>query len=154
MQFHKFCDACFSSRKEKSSADDSAALDDVPAAVREQNQIRKLTVLKKKIAQLGSVKNKKKREALLQEANALLVDMADAPVKKNKKNKIEDEEEQEAGVAELPVDTHATSEMPISSPKPKPKKKKTAQNDELDRTLAHCTVQRFVGCSVPSNFAL
>jgi hypothetical protein len=57
-------------------------------------------------------------------------------------------------LAELPVDTHAASDMPISSPNPKPKKKKTAQNDELDRTLAHCTVQRFVGCSVPSNFAL
>ena len=42
-------------------------------------------VLKKKMAQLGSVKNKKKREALLHEANALLVDMADAPVKKNNK---------------------------------------------------------------------
>jgi hypothetical protein len=36
VHFHKFCDACFSSRKEKSSADDSSALDDVPAAVREQ----------------------------------------------------------------------------------------------------------------------
>ena len=80
--------------------------------------------------------------------------MADAPVKKNKKNKIEDEEEHEAGLAELPVDTHATSDMPISSPNAKPKKEKTAQNDELDRTLAHCAVQRFVGCSVPSNFAL
>jgi hypothetical protein len=79
--------------------------------------------------------------------------MADAPVKKNKKKQIdEDEEEHEAGLTELPVDTHATSDMPISSPKPKPKKKKTAQDDELDRTLAHCTVQRFAGCSVPSNF--
>ena len=83
--------------------------------------------------------------------------MADAPVKKNKKNKIEDEEEHEAGLAEFAVDgvnAPATSDMPISSPKPKPKNKKTAQDDELDRTLAHCAVQRFVGCSVPSNFAL
>jgi hypothetical protein len=103
------------------------------------------------MAQLNSVKNKQKREALLHEANALLVEMADAPVKKNKK-KI-NEEEHEAGLAELPVDTLATSDMPISSPKSKPKKKKTAQ-DELDRTLAHCTVQRFAGCSVPSNYAL
>jgi hypothetical protein len=104
------------------------------------------------MAQLNSVKNKKKRESLLHEANTLLVDMADASVKKNKK-KI-NEEEHEAGLAELPVDTHATSDMPISSPKPKPKKKKTAQDDELDRTLAHCAIQRFVGCSVPSNFTL
>ena len=37
--FHKFCDACYSSRKEKSSAEnDSSALDDVPATVREQNR--------------------------------------------------------------------------------------------------------------------
>jgi len=93
----------------------------------------------------------------VQQANALLADMADAPVKKNKKNKIEDEEEHEAGLAEFAVDgvnAPATSDMPISSPKPKPKNKKTAQDDELDRTLAHCAVQRFVGCSVPSNFAL
>ena len=56
VHFHKFCDACFSSRKEKSSADDSSALDDVPAAVREQNHNRKLTVLKKtkKMAQICS----------------------------------------------------------------------------------------------------
>ena len=79
--------------------------------------------------------------------------MADAPVKKNKKNKIE-EEDHEAGLAELTVDAPATGDLPIPSPKPKPKKKKTAQDDELDRTLAHCTVQRFAGCSVPSNFAL
>jgi hypothetical protein len=32
------------------------------------------------------------------------------------------------------------------------KRKKTAQDDELDRTLAHCTFQRFVGCSAPSLF--
>ena len=113
------------------------------------------------MAQMSSVRNKAKREALLQQANALLACFGDAVNKKNKKNKIEDEEGQEAGLAELPVDAHATSDaahatsdMPISSPKPKPKKKKTAQDDELDRTLAHCAVQRFVGCSVPSNFAL
>jgi hypothetical protein len=105
------------------------------------------------MAQMSSVRNKQKREALLHEANALLASCGDAVNKKNKKNKI-DEEEHEAGLAELPVDTHATSDMPISSPKPKPKKKKTAQDDELDRTLAHCTVQRFAGCSVPSNYAL
>jgi hypothetical protein len=104
--------------------------------------------------QMSSVRNKQKREALLQQANALLACFGDAVNKKNKKNKIEDEEEHEAGLAELPVDRHATSEMPIPSPKSKPKKKKTAQDDELDRTLAHCTVQRFAGCSVPSNFAL
>jgi hypothetical protein len=107
------------------------------------------------MAQMSSVRNKKKRETLLaQQANALLADTADAPVKKNKKNKIVDEEEHEAGLAELTVDAHATGDLPISSPKPKPKKKKTAQDDELDRTLAHCTVQRFAGCSVPSNFTL
>ena len=102
---------------------------------------------------MSSVRNKQKREALLQQANALLADMADAPVKKNKKNKIE-EEDHEAGLAELTVDAPATGDLPIPSPKPKPKKKKTAQDDELDRTLAHCTVQRFAGCSVPSNYSL
>ena len=106
------------------------------------------------MAQLNSVKNKPKRAALLQEANALLVDVADALVKKNKKIEIPEEDEEEAGVAELPVDTNATSDMPISSPNPKPKKTKTAQNDELDRALAHCTIQRFAGCPAPSNFAL
>ena len=157
MHFHKFCDACFSSRKEKSSADDSSALDDVPATVREQNHNRKLTVLKKKMAQISSVRNKSKREALLHEANALLACFGDAVNKKNKKNKIEEEEDHEAGLAEFAVDgvnAPATSDLPIPSPKPKSKKKKTAQDDELDRTLAHCAVQRFVGCSVPSNFAL
>ena len=104
------------------------------------------------MAKLGNAK----REALLQEANALVALLGDANKKtKNKKNlQIEDDEEQEAGLAELPVDMHATSDMPISSPKPKPKKKKAAQDDELDRTLARCTVQRFAGCSVPSNFSL
>ena len=59
VHFHKCCDDCFSSRKEKSSAEhDSSALDDVPAAVREQNHNRKLTVLKKKMAQMSSVRNK------------------------------------------------------------------------------------------------
>ena len=143
-------DDCFSSRKEKSSADDSSALDDVPAAVREQNHNRKLTVLKKKMAQLGSVKNKKKREALLHEANALLVDMADALVKKNKKIEPQEEDEEEAGVAELPDNTHA----PSAPPNPKPKKTKKTQNDELDRVLAGCTAQRFAGCPVPSNLSL
>ena len=76
--------------------------------------------------------------------------MADAPSKKNKKKK--DEEEHEAVLAELTVDAPATGELSIHAPKPKPKK--TAQGDELDRTLAHCTVQRFAGCSVPSNFTL
>ena len=148
---HKFCEACFSSRKEKSSADDSSTLDDVPAAVREQNHNRKLNTLKKQMAQLDSVKNKSKREALLHEANALLVDMADAPVKKNKKKQIvEDEEDEEAGLAELLDNTHA----PSASPNPKPKKTKKAQNDELDRVLAGCTAQRFAGCPVPSNFSL
>ena len=81
VHFHKFCDDCFSSRKEKSSADnESSALDDVPATVREQNHQRKLTSLKKKMAQMSSVRNKQKREALLLQANALLADMADAPV--------------------------------------------------------------------------
>jgi phosphoketolase len=137
-------------RKEK-SPNDSSALDEVPASVREQNHHRKINTLKKKMAQLNSVKNKPKREALLQEANALLVDMADALVKKNKKNvRIEESDEEEANLAELPVNTHT----PTASPNPKPKKKKTGQDDEFDRTLAHCTVQRFAGCSVPSNFTL
>jgi hypothetical protein len=91
VHFHKFCDACFSSRKEKSSADDSSALDDVPAAVREKNYARKLKSLKKKMAQMSSVKNKSKREELIHEANALLACFGDAVNKKNKKNKIEDE---------------------------------------------------------------
>jgi hypothetical protein len=37
------------------------------------------------MAQMSSVRNKQKREALLQQANALLADMADAPAQKNKK---------------------------------------------------------------------
>jgi hypothetical protein len=151
VHFHKFCDPCFSLRKEKSPNDDSSALDDVPASVREQNHHRKLNTLKKKMAQLGSIKNKPKREALLQEANALLVDVADALVKKNKKNvRIEESDEEEANLAELPVNTHT----PTASPNPKLKEKKTAQDDEFDRTHAHCTVQRFAGCSVPSNYSL
>ena len=154
MHFHKFCDACFSSRKEKSSADDSSALDDVPAAVREQNHNRKLKSLKKKMAQMISVKNKSKREELLHEANALLACFGDAVNKKNKKNKIVDEEEHEAGLAELTVDAPATGELSIPAPEPNSKKKKTAQDDELDRMLARCTVQRFAGCSEPSNYPL
>jgi len=114
--------------------------------------------LKKKMAQMNSNRNKfveqrqeqTKREALLQQANALLVDMADAPVKKNKKKV--NEEEHEAGLAELTIDTPTTSELSTQAPKPKPKKK--AQDDELDRVLACCTVQRFACCSVPSNFSL
>ncbi len=98
------------------------------------------------MAQLNSVKNKPKREALLQEANALLVDVADALVKKNKKTvRIEESDEEEANLAELLVNTHTQT----ASPNPKLKEKKTGQDDEFDRTLAHCTVQRFAGCSVP-----
>ena len=97
----------------------------MPAAVREKNHNRKLTVLKKKMAQMSSVRNKQKREALLQQANALLACFGDAVNKKNKEKQIdENEEEQEAGLAELTADTHATSDQPIPSPKPKPKKKK------------------------------
>jgi hypothetical protein len=151
VHFHKFCDECYSSRKEKSSAEnESSALDDVPATVREQNHNCKLTSLKKKMAQMSSVKNKQKREALLQQANDLLADMADAPAKKNKK-KI-NEEEHEAGLAELTVDAPTNYELSIHAPKPKPTKK--AQVNELDRMLANCTVQRFAGCSVPSNLSL
>jgi hypothetical protein len=100
------------------------------------------------MAKLGNAK----REALLQEANALVALLGDAKKTiKNKKNlQIEEEDEEEAGVAEL-LDNTLT---PTASPNPKPKKTKTAQDDELDRTLAHCTVQRFAGCSVPSNFTL
>ncbi len=82
---------------------------------------------------------------------SVLVDMADALVTKNNKNvRIEEEDEEEAGLAELLDNTHT----PTASPKSKPKKKKTGQDDEFDRTLAHCTVQRFAGCSVPSNYSL
>jgi hypothetical protein len=64
----------YSSRKEKSSAEnDSSTLDDVPAAVREQNHNRKLNSSQKAN---GSVRvaprTNQKREALLHEANALL----------------------------------------------------------------------------------
>ena len=62
------------------------------------------------MAQLGSVRKKQKREDLLQQANALLPDMADAPAKKNNKK---DEEEHEAGLAELTVDAPATGELSI-----------------------------------------
>jgi len=41
VHFHKFCDDCYSSRKEKSFAEnESAALDDVPATMREHNHNR------------------------------------------------------------------------------------------------------------------
>ena len=65
----------------------------MPATVREQNHNRKLMSLKKKMAQMSSNRNKQQREALLQQANALLADMADAPVKKNKKKINEEEHE-------------------------------------------------------------
>ena len=59
VHFHKFCDDCYSSRNEKSSAEnESSALDDVPATVREQNHNRKLMSLKKKMAQMSSNRNK------------------------------------------------------------------------------------------------
>jgi hypothetical protein len=125
--------------KEKSSAEnESAALDDVPATVHEQNHNCKLTSLKKQMAQMSKVRNKQQREALLQQPNALLADMSDAPAKKNKKKIIE--EDPEAGLAELTVDAFVTGELSIYAPKPKPKK--TAQDDELDRMLAGCTRYR------------
>ena len=99
---------------------------------------------------MSRVRNKQKREALLQQANALLADMREAPAKKSKK-KIP-EEEPEAGLAELTVNAPTTGELSIYAPKPKPKK--TAQDNELDRVLASCTVQGFAGCSVPSNYSL
>ena len=99
---------------------------------------------------MSSNRNKSKREALLQQANAVLADMADAPVKKNKK-KI-NEEEHEIGLADLTIDTPTTGELSTHALKPKPKK--TAQDDELDRMLAGCTVQRFAGSSAPSNYSL
>jgi hypothetical protein len=101
------------------------------------------------MAQMSSVKNKQKREALLQQANALLAGITDAPAKKNKK-KI-NEEEHEAVLAELTVDAPTNYELSIHAPKPKPTKK--AQVNELDRMLANCTVQRFADCSVPSNLS-
>ena len=71
--------------------------------------------------------------------------MTEAPAKKNKKKIIE--EEPEAGLAELTVNAPTTGELSIHAPKPKTKKK--AQDDELDRMFAGCTVQRFAGSSVP-----
>ena len=71
------------------------------------------------MAQMSSVRNKQKREALLHEAYALLASCADAVNKKNKKNKI-DEEDHEAGLADLTVDAPATGELSIPAPKPKP----------------------------------
>jgi hypothetical protein len=99
---------------------------------------------------MSSVRNKQKREALLQQANALLADMTEAPAKKSKK-KIK-EEEPEAGLAELTDNAPPTGGLSIHVHKPKPKKK--AQVDELDRMLAGCTVQRFAGSLVPSHFSL
>ena len=84
--------------------------------------------------------------------------LENAVIKKNKKKKVqievEEDDEEEAGLAEVLVAAHATSNEPISSPKSKPKKKKTAQDDESDRMLASCAVQRFAGCSVPSKLSL
>jgi hypothetical protein len=147
--FHKFCDACYSSRKEKSSAEnDSSALDDVPATVREQNRDKKLMSLKKKLAQISNNGNKTQRAALLQQANALLADMADAPAKKNKKKKIQEEEE-EAGLAVL----MRPSRLRGTQSKPEPAPEETAQLCQLDSMLAGCAVQRFAGCS-PSSKSL
>jgi len=130
-------------------------LNDVPAAVRANTAARKINVLKKKMAQANS---KAKREGLLNEANALVATLETAMKKKNKKKKVqveqEEEEEEEAGLAEVLVAAHATSNEPNSSLTSKPKKKKTAQDDESDRMLASCTVQRFAGCSVPSKLSL
>ncbi len=108
------------------------------------------------MVQISSMKNKSKREGLLNEANALVATLENAVIKKNKKKKVEEEEEEEeeAGLAEVLVAAHATSNEPISSPKSKPKKEKTAQDDGLDRMLASCAVQRFAGCSVPSKLSL
>jgi hypothetical protein len=56
---HKFCDECFIPRKNKSDADDAtAALADVPASVRAQNCDKRLTMLKKKVAQMSDSKSK------------------------------------------------------------------------------------------------
>jgi hypothetical protein len=113
----------------------------VPATVREQNHNRKLTSLKKKIAQMSSVRNKQKRESLLQQVNALLADMTEAPAKKSKK-KIK-EEEPEVGLAELTDNAPPTGGLSIHVHKPNPKKK--AQVDELDRMLAGSTLCRQLG---------
>ena len=110
------------------------------------------------MAQISSMKNKSKREGLLNEANALVATLEDAVIKKNKKKKVqievEEDDEEEAGLAEVLVAAHATSNEPNPSPTPKPKKKKTAQDDGLDRMLASCALQRFAGCSVPSKLSL
>jgi hypothetical protein len=151
VHFPKFCDDCYSSRKETSSTEnESAVLDDVLATVSEQNHNRKLTSLKKKMAQMSSVRNNQKREALLQQANALLADMTEAPTKKSRKKM--KEEEPEAGLAESTDNAPPTGGLSFHVHKPKPKKK--AQVDELDRMLAGCTVQRFAGSLVPSHFSL
>ena len=102
------------------------------------------------MAQMSSVSNKQKLEAPLQQANAFLADMTEAPAQKSKKKITE--EEPEAGLAELTVNSPTTGELSIHAPKPKPKTK--AQDDELDRMLAGCTVQRFADSSVPSHFSL
>ncbi len=54
----------------------------------------------KTLAQISNNGNKTKRAALLQQANALLADMAAAPAKKNRKKKIqENQDEEEAGLS-------------------------------------------------------
>jgi hypothetical protein len=120
--------------------------------------------------QVSSVRNKQKREALLQQANALLADMTEAPAKKGKK-KIQDEEP-ESGLTELTDNAPPSGGLSIHLPKLKPKReklnyrinkkgklalafkakpgkvnkpKKKAQVDERELMLAGCTVQRFAG---------
>ena len=71
---------CFIPRTEKSAAEDDSAeetLSQVPASVRTQNHERKINNLKRKMAQISNVRNKGKREALLADANALLVDVTE-----------------------------------------------------------------------------
>jgi hypothetical protein len=66
--------------------------------------------------QMSSVRNKQKRETLLQQVNVLLANMTEAPAKKNKKKKTE--EEPEACLAELTVNAPTPGEMSIHAPKP------------------------------------
>ena len=70
----------------------------------------------------NSVRNKQKREALHQQANALLADTTEAPAKKGKK-KIKDEEP-EAGLAESTDSAPPSGGLSIHLPKLKPKRKK------------------------------
>jgi len=149
--YHRYCDSCFSARKQKFSADgDSSALNDVPASVREQNKRKKLNNLKKNIARLSNTTNKSEIAAIAQEANALLASM-DAPAKKKNKKKVENtqEEEEEAGLAVL----MRPSRLRGTQSKPEPAPEETAQLCQLDSMLAGCAVQRFAGCS-PSSKSL